>query len=298
MTQFLRLQTKQERRSQLASKERQLAVASGYVKLMTGVGNNAAITVMMHAYNVVAGIGDDEKGRPRQAHPNFRHECKRAYQDALREYEAYESRLLHASTKRFFHLADLDEKHRKVYGDITDREYFDFWRGLGAKPYTDTLPFIRALHNKYRLSLVNHHVPYAEILAWPMAATACLTLAVEMYDMAIRAMERAGISRKVGEAIFGKFSLRPLLTRWTRAMFLTEPKSEYELDPTEDRNIEIGIRQILDVWSDPETIYGAVIETVPEYEEIFRTKGEMKKALRTIASVKADTIAEMETMTD
>jgi succinate dehydrogenase/fumarate reductase flavoprotein subunit len=56
----------------------------------------------------------------------------------------------------------------------------------------------------------------------------------------------------------------------------------------------MGIIQLAETWVNPDYIYESVSETLPEYEEIFRTKGEMKKALRNIEEVRAQTWENLE----
>ena len=34
-----------------------------------------------------------------------------------------------------FHLDDLEPSVRRKYGDITDREYYDFWASTGSQAY-------------------------------------------------------------------------------------------------------------------------------------------------------------------
>jgi arsenate reductase-like glutaredoxin family protein len=68
----------------------------------------------------------------------------------------------------------------------------------------------------------------------------------------------------------------------------------YALDPVEDKNIEMGIVQLAETWVNPDYIYDSISETLPEYEEIFRTKGEMKKALRNLEEVRAQTWENLE----
>ena len=69
--------------------------------------------------------------------------------------------------------------------------------------------------------------------------------------------------------------------------------TSYQLEPTEDKNIEMGLLQILDIWANPENFYDSTMEVIPAYDDIFRTKGEMKKALRNISEVREAVIEEM-----
>lgn len=277
-----------------AQLEHNLAILASHVKLMTGVGNNCALAVMVHAYNEIAGIGYDSKGNERQPHPNFRHQCKKAYQDAIRAWHDYEAQLLYARVNRFFHLADLSPETRKIYGsDVTDQQFFEFWKGIGAHAFDVSKPLIYSLHNKYRLSLQHHGIKHAELTAWPMVATACLALAVKMYNLAIDKSEDGPykVPKYISEPIFRQFSLQKVLDRWKKALDLTDPFADYELDELEDRNIYLGIEQLHDAWTDPDLLFDSAVDVIPDFDELFRTKGEMKKALRNISEVREETHA-------
>jgi hypothetical protein len=44
-----------------------------------------------------------------------------------------------------FHLDDLEPSVRRKYGDITDREYYDFWASTGSQAYQQSKPLITSL---------------------------------------------------------------------------------------------------------------------------------------------------------
>lgn len=67
----------------------------------------------------------------------------------------------------------------------------------------------------------------------------------------------------------------------------------YKLDDVEERNIELGLLQLQEAWLDTNTLYDSVSDAVDDYDEVFRTKGEQKKALREIATVKSETEKEL-----
>jgi hypothetical protein len=274
----------------------QLNGASSLVKTVLGVSNGCATTIMMDCYGEIGGFAKDPKtDEYKPGHPRFKHQVRQAYNKAIIELREYENRLLHASTNRFFHVADLSPKFRKIYGDITDREYFNFWKGTSGKAYNVSRPLVTSLHNKYRISLVNHGVPNAYQLAWAMVGQACLTLACDIYSHAIDDAIVACPSLQPHQVrnFFKDFSLQRVRDAWTRAVCMTETLN-YTLDPVEDKNIEMGIVQLAETWVNPDYIYDSISDTLPEYEEIFRTKGEMKKALRNIEEVRAQTWENLE----
>lgn len=188
----------------------------------------------------------------------------------------------------------MGEATRKKYGDITDRQYFEFWQGMGAYAYQETRPLVTSLWNKYRLSLVNHKAAYPDLLAWPMVGMAVLNLACSIHEHAVEEACRClPIDNHIVKHIFVQLSLRRVLAEWVKALDLTDPTVHYDLEPTEQRNIEIGVTQLAEAWANPDLLYDSSSNAIPDFDEIFRTKGEMKKSLREIAEMKSRTQEEL-----
>lgn len=262
---------------------RKMASAAGVVKLICGVANNAAWLVVLDGY--------DQARRCQR----YRHEVKRAFKMAIEAWHDYERRLIHAKECRMFNLADMDEKTRKTYGDITDRQYYEFWASVGGPAYQKTRPLITSLWNKHRLSLLNHHVKDADKVAWVITAMAALELAEQLYEKAIHeCIDGYGLPERMVRGVFGQFSLKTVSERWRKALMLLAPETEFELEPTEKRNIEMGLTQLCEAWLDPTLLYNSTMESVEDYDEIFRTRGYQKKAMREIAEVRDETMEELE----
>ena len=252
-----------------------LAHLAGVVKLVCGVANNAALLVVLDAHDKV------------RQHPAYRHKVKHLYNHAIQTYRKQENEMLYNRINRMFHLADMPENIRKKYGNITDAQYFEYWQGLGAKAYNDYHHWITSLQNKFRLSLQSHDVEHYDILAWVMTAQSWLELACTMYDETLKSSD---LPKKALDYVFGQFSMRRTADIWYQAMVLTEPQTEaYDLDPIEERNIAMGVQQLQDAWSDPKLIYGSAFDATIDFNDIFRTKGENKKALREIKGLLAET---------
>jgi hypothetical protein len=263
--------------------EIRVAKAAGVVKLVCGLGNNAAWMVCLDAHDVI------KKHSRYNQRTKGGHTVGYFYRKVLKMYRDYERMLLCSSTNRFFHVADMSEETRKKYGDITDRQYYEFWTGIGGAAYTRSKPMVTSLQNKYRLSLMQHGIAMPEMVAWVMTAQACLELAVTMYEKALVNIEdELQIPRKVLDFVFGRFSMKEIAKVWRQAMEATEPNANYELEGIEERNIEQGIIQLQEAWSTTDGLYGATMDSVKDFDEVFRTKGEMKKAMREIAEAKAE----------
>ncbi len=276
----------QEPTMTLSELEHAMAASASVVKLICGVGNNAAWLVVLEAY-----------GHAKQ-HRRFNQNIKGGkrvgwyFRRVVKLYHEYVHRLVDARTNRMFHLDDMDEKTRCKYDEqLTDREYYDFWAAIGGPVYTKTHPLVTSLWNKYRLSLQKHDVADADNVAWVMTGQAALELACKMYDMAIDECEKGnGISRSLLEYVFGQFSMRPIADGWYHAMMVLAPETE-PIKPSEvdEKNIDMGIRQLMEAWMDHDMLYASTADTVEEYDEVFRTSGFQKKVLREISEVRQET---------
>jgi len=253
-----------------------LQMAAAQVKLATGIGNNAAWAACLEAHDHI------------QQHSAYRHLVKRAYKAALEEFHDYERRLIYEKRYRMFHVADMTEQTRKIYGNITDREYYDLWAATGDNAYHDSRPLVTSLVNKYRLSLLKHDVRQAELLAWPMAALACLELARQIYEVILQVViDNQSLPRHIVDEVFGQFSLYRVTACWQTALMMTDPKAtQYPLDTLDERNIDLGIEQLQDAWVNTSEHLNATAKTMLNYEDVFRTKGEMKKAIREIEDLR------------
>ena len=246
--------------------------AAAIFKLVCGVGNNAAWVVMMEGY--------DHARRCKAFRRSLKggHSVGWYFKKAVRDFNDYERNLLTTQTNRMFHVADMTGDVRRKYGDISDAEYYEFWKGVGGVAYERTKPLITSLWNKYRLSLLEHGVKDAEHVAWVMTAQAALDLAGAMYESAMKECEN-GLE----------------LHRKVRAMMLLAPETDpIKLSDVEERNIDLGLQQLMEAWLDPELLYSSASGAVDDFNEIFASKGFVKKVQREIADVKAETLRELE----
>lgn len=264
---------------------RKLAAAASVIKLVCGVGNNAAWNVVSHAM-----------GELKQS-PRYRFEVRRAFKMASTELHRYETNLVTATDNRMFHVADMSPEIRKRYGaDLTDRDYYDFWKNIGATAYLKTKPLITSLQHKFALSMSQHSVKDPELVAWLITAQTCMNLAIDMYKRAIHQCQKDyDIKTTILEHVFGQFDISRVAKCWNHAMCVTAPDAnDYVLEELEARNIQMGIEQLREEWISPDTLYTVTGETVADYDEIFATKGYQKKVLREIADIRADTNKELE----
>lgn len=255
-----------------------IARASSVIKLACGVCNNATYYIMTDAHDKI------------KKHPSYKHKVKQAYKRVIAAWGEYERRLIYPPGVRFFHMDDMTPEVRKKYGKISDRDYYDFWAGIGGAAYAKTRPFITSLWNKYRLSLANHNVPYPSELAWVLTTMAAFELCCDIYTTAVReCANQYGLRHDLLDYIFKPFNLRKVADLWKDAMMMTEPM-KFSLTSLEDKNIELGLRQLNEVWANPDLMYDSTREVAEDYSEVFRTKGEQRKAIGEINKIKNATI--------
>ena len=269
--------------------EKVVGKSAAIFKLVCGVGNNAAWLVMMEGY--------DHARRCKAFRRSLKggHSVGWYFKRAINDFNAYERNLLTTPVNRMFHVADMSDEVRRKYGDISDAEFYEFWKGVGGVAYAKTKLLITSLVNKYRVSLLQHEVKDADHVAWVMCAQAALDLAGAMYESAMKECD-AGmkLSRRVLDEVFAQFSLKTVSKDWMRAMCFLSPIDPIKLTDVEERNIDYGLRQLMEAWLDPELLYSSASGAVDDYSEIFASKGFVKKVQREIAEVKADTLRELE----
>ena len=117
-----------------------------------------------------------------------------------------------------------------------------------------------------------------------------------MYESAMNECENGlELHRKVLDEVFTQFSLKTISKDWMRAMMLLSPETDaIKLSVVAERNIDLGLQQLMEAWLDPELLYSSASGAVDDFKEIFATKGFVKKVQREIADVKSETLRELE----
>lgn len=253
-----------------------LPYASAVIKQVLGVANNMAQVAMFNARDDIS------------RHPRFRQQVKQAFNQAFKAWDEYESRLLNPAGVRYFHVEDMPPEVRKRYGNITDREYYEFWQNVGWSVYAKYRNYVTALDNKFKLSLQRHGVPHAELLCRAMTAEQLLNIAEQRYRDATKTVHQEfGLPQEALTILFGQFNLHAVHERWAKATTLLVPN--FPLDEVEDKNLRMSVEQLYEIVADIPEMYDGIVKSAEDYEEVFRTKGEWKKALRELREDANDT---------
>lgn len=269
---------------------------SGYIKMMMAAANNTALSTMYRCHDRIADIRSKEsyRERPRCQHPMYRQHVKQLFMQAFRERDRYRQTLINPmpGNPRFFCVKDLTDEQQNIYGNtLTDTQYFEFWEGSGSMIYQKSEPFIGSLWNKYRLSMLRHNVICPELTAWGLVGETVLELAVAVwqnvmtaaYEECQKIIPLADIQK-----VFQPFSLERISAAWNKALVAMVPATNScQLDEVEERNIGLGIEQLMELWLAPEVPYDSLIKACEDYEEdVFASKGQAKKAIRELINAR------------
>lgn len=290
-------------KSGIADLERRLAQCSGFVKMMLGVANNAALPIMADCFDKITDKRsvDEYAECPWHPHPRYKGRVKQLFAKAMKERDRYRSGLKWPGVGeiRFFTLSDMPEETRRKYGAVTDEQYYEFWEGTGSYAYTKSLPLIGSLHNKFRLSMQNHNVPEADIVAWGLVGAAVLELAVSVWERSMGSVYDTfeGVLT-IGQikSMYRPFSLERVSKSWQQALSELAPETvNYKLDSTEERNVALGIEQLQELWVSPDLPFDSTIKAVEDFnDEIFSTNGHAKKAMRELSEMRNCAMRDME----
>ena len=257
---------------------RQLSSASGLMKELMGVANNAAWLVCLDAYDHLKTLPNWKKN------VKGGHTVAQGFRRVFSAFHAYERELIYNETYGFFDLKGFSEKVRRMYGDISNREYYDFWASIGSSTYMRTKPFISSLQNKYRLALVHGGIDEgtAQTIGWGMCACGCLNSAVTIYNMSLDMIESEyDIPRKALDINFHLFNLKDVSKLWEDAVCAASPRCfNVKLSDVDDKNIEQGLKQIMELWTEGRGIYDDMEKTVRDCgEDVLKSQGYVRKAI-------------------
>lgn len=253
----------------------ELGKTAGLVKLICGICNNAAYMLTLEAWDHIRKL---DLRRRMKGGNNLKWEFK----EVLRGFHNYELRLLYTNSDRFFHVADMPAETRKKYGDLTDRAYFELWTGLGGEAYQNNRDMVTCLVNKYRLLFEEKGIADPLAKAWGMAALDALMLARHGFECAMKTAKQnvTAVRGSVVERIFSAFDLSGVARLWFCAMRdLDGDAMVAAIEGKKERNIVLSLQQLEEVWLSDQAIGDAMRSTVTGYDDVWRTKGEMRKAL-------------------
>lgn len=261
-----------------------LLSASGLMKELMGVANNAAWLVCLDAHDELKKL------------PNWKRQVKggstaeKDFQRVFKEYDAYERKLI-SNDNGFFDIKGFPEKVRKMYGDITSQDYYDFWTEIGGSSYKRTRPFICSLQNKYRLALIHAGIDdnTAKIIAWGKCASACLDSAIIIYEMSIDMIDQEfGIPSDILDLDFQGFNLKNVAKLWKGAMRTASPECDAaEISDLDRKNIENGLQQITEKWTEGSGIYDDLEKAIRDCgEDVLSSKKSIINAIKDVRKLR------------
>lgn len=259
-----------------------MAKASSFVKLIDGTANNAAWAACLDAYEYIKPL---RKRAIRQVKGGGT--ALDGYKRAFKALKLYQRNLIYTENNRFFHVADMDSYTRSYYAaDMTDEGYYDFWASFGFKAYQNNKNFFTCLVNKLRLVYERGGIKDAEAAAWSMGAYMSLNIASECHADVVKAMANIwGGDHARLQRLFKPFDLSHVEKLWGDAHKDFFPElAKLEFTDLEYQNIKISFNQFAERLMKGKSLVQSRVETVADFaDDIFRTKGYAKKAMRELS---------------
>lgn len=257
--------------------ERAVGSVANMVKLVVGIGNNAAWAACREAYDHI------------RLHPRYWVRVKGGstvrggFERFFKIMRQYELQLKYTEKNRFFRVSDMPLATRRLYSEnLTDADYYDMWASMGGEAYERTHNFFTSLVNKLRLAYQRSGDANPEIMGWAMGAQLALQIAAEIYSSAMdNAAKDAGVlSREQYDKIFHDFDLSKAYNFWESCVDDLCGNQVYIFTELEYKNISQGYMQLEQQWLDEGTIFGSKRRMAESFSEVWRTKGMMNKVIR------------------
>ena len=234
--------------------------------------NNAAYIVMMDALAKVKEL-PEYNARFSRLRSTFNH--------AEEEWQAYELRLKHSEHGWLDPKKFTPEQKKRFAADLTQEDYTEYWQCIGGKAYTKLTDEVNVLRNKFRLSIEAHGIPNAKTSAAVLATSSMLILCEAVHTKMVNAFhQKFSVTKEDAWVMWRDFSLKRMQLAWGKCVRMMGPVTM--LNGHESRNLELTLEQLINHWNDEAFFRESLMETVEEFPEIFRTKGEQKKYLREI----------------
>lgn len=247
---------------------------SRLMMVVSGISNNCALLV----------VGNSLDSVRRSARANGAVRKKMGL--VRKEIGVYEYKLENSSYK-FFDTYDMAAETRKLYkSSLTRSEYFDYWRATGNAGYTIIKNYIYALRHKYYLIERRSRTEEESAVRADVAiAFTVLSLAVRTWEETIaQCAATYKLPKSSFAKIFREFSLKDVMSRWEALLTEIFPDiNEKNCDNSDKHNIEICANDLLHRWLSKDFITDSLEKATVEYDELFRTKGCLKKVLKSIS---------------
>ena len=243
--------------------------SASVMKVTIGCCHNATYLVLVDAHDSI------------KSHPGYSGRAGSMFRKVFKEWKTYENNLLYSQRNRFFRLSDMSAEARSRLGNITDREYFEFWQGLGSKMYTETKPLISSLANKFRLSLEHNGVKHPVPLSKGLAAIACLEMSCDAWESVINQnVEDFAIDRNLLSSLLKGFLLRNIADLWSKALSALDPSTcDHKVNSFDEKNISMSINQLFLKWTDPTLVLDSTAADIMDFADIFSSKRAFREAV-------------------
>lgn len=210
------------------------------------------------------------------------------FKRVFKEFNAYERTLIYGEAfDGFYDLAKMPPEYRKCFGNISNREYYELWFAVGTNVYEKTYPFVSCLVNKFKLSFLSKYKDNATVAAWLWATIVCFRISHTIFQLITKTLaQKSGIAESRMNKMFSSFSLSRISQAWADAGGAFMPNFSCNLNEISSSNVVYGVEDLITKWSSKDTIFASIHKAFNDYDEVWRTPGEQKRAEAIIEKLK------------
>lgn len=212
-----------------------------------------------------------------KATKHFKQGVKKGLNGYISEMKIKRAQLLyppHGST-RMFHVGDFNKSTLMKFREgITDEEYYDLWESQGLVAHAKNKTLINSLIWKLQKSFNERGDKNAEVLALLCAGEALIRLCLVHHKEKMKVFrDQYGYGLEDVHRCFEMFNIAKAAHQWHIALnSLDHNICEKLCEILDERNVVIGLKQIMEELTEVENVLNITRENVVNNREIFRNK--------------------------
>lgn len=228
-----------------------------------------------------------------KATKHFKQGVKKGLNGYISEMKIKRAQLLyppHGST-RMFHVGDFNKSTLMKFREgITDEEYYDLWESQGLVAHAKNKTLINSLIWKLQKSFNERGDKNAEVLALLCAGEAIIRLCLVHHNEKMKVFrDQYGYGLEDVHRCFEMFNIAKAAHQWHMALkSLDHNICEKLCEILDERNVVIGLKQILEELTEVDNVLSITRENVVNNREIFRNKRTWLGEIQNIDEMIAD----------
>lgn len=212
-----------------------------------------------------------------KATKHFKQGVKKGLNGYISEMKIKRAQLLYPplGSTRMFHVGDFNKSTLMKFREgITDEEYYDLWESQGLVAHAKNKKLINSLIWKLQKSFNERGDKNAEVLALLCAGEAIIRLCLVHHNEKMKVFrDQYGYGLEDVHRCFEMFNIAKAAHQWHIALnSLDHNICEKLCEILDERNVVIGLKQILEELTEVDNVLNITRENVVNNREIFRNK--------------------------